>query len=332
MNLDHVLAGSNVWNGLSVAKIRARTRGARGTFPSHVENRVHGVPFGGWDLGLRQRQASFRGRASRFRGRVSREWDRQTWNVLPAFAAMGGNRSEVERLIAEGADVNEQLVEDVDGRGDLAGTPLHVAIRYCAQDDPSLYRGHHEVVKVLLAAGADVRLRRTWEGTPLHDAARAGWIHIAELLISYGADINSKEDFERRTPLHFAAAHGRLAMADYLLSRGADIDAVSDWVDPSPLGCIRIPTDTRMTPLQLAAREGHVAMVKRLIDAGVSLDVSRAIDLAAGSKRKSDTRFDEITALLSSGSSDARFTIECWWHDHNNRAAGLRSAALPFDA
>ena len=93
--------------------------------------------------------------------------------------------------------MNGHLALDVNGRQDVAGTPLHVAIRNCAWDDPSLYRGHHEVVKVLLAAGADVRLPRKWEGTPLQDAARLGLTHIAEIIISYGADVNSKEDAQR---------------------------------------------------------------------------------------------------------------------------------------
>lgn len=221
------------------------------------------------------------------------------WTRHPLHtAAMSGNRGEVERLIAQGADVNELLNLRM-GRQDLAGTPLHVAIHNCGADDLSLYQGHHEVVKMLLAAGADVRLCRKWEGTPLHDAARAGLIHIAEVLISYGADVNSKDDAERRTPLHFAAANGKVKMVDYLLARGADIHAVAD-LKPDPFACTPIFEDIEKTPLQLAAREGHVAIVKRLLEAGASLGDRTALDLAARSKRESDTRYDEIVALLSS--------------------------------
>jgi ankyrin repeat protein len=225
-----------------------------------------------------------------------------TKHVLHA-AANSGNRSEVERLIAKGAYVNEQLNLDVNGRGDVAGTPLHVAIRNCA-NDLSLYRGHHEVVQVLLAGGANIRLRRKWEGTPLHDAARRGLIHVAELLISHGADVNSKEDYEGRTPLHLAAGNNQLRMVDYLLSRGADIDTVS--VDPfEGAGLdIRIGLDIGKTPLHLAAREGHAAVVRKLIDSGASLHLRRALDLALGSKRQSDATFDEIISLLSSRASE----------------------------
>ncbi len=41
----------------------------------------------------------------------------------------------------------------------------------------------------LLAAQADVDLCRTWDGTPLHDAARFGLTRIAEMLISHRADV-----------------------------------------------------------------------------------------------------------------------------------------------
>ena len=215
-------------------------------------------------------------------------------------AAISGNSDEVRRLIAEGADVNERLDLDINGQQDVAGSPLHVALRNCAYDSPSFAGGdrHLEVVKILLAAGADVRSPRKWEGTPLHDAARLGLIHVAELLIASGADVNSKEDAERRTPLHLAAANGRLKMVDYLLSRGAAIDAVADWKPPLH-AAIRFSGDRGKTPLQLAAEKGHVAVVKRLLDAG-ACDDRVALDLATQAKQASNDRFDEIIALLSS--------------------------------
>ena len=223
------------------------------------------------------------------------------WFAHPLHAAAAsGSRREVERLVAAGIDVNEQLDMDVTGRQDVAGTPLHVALRNCG-DDPSLYRGHHEVVTALLAAGADIRLRRKWEGTPLHDAARFGLTHIAEILISNGADVNSREDYEGRTPLHLAAAIGHLGMVDCLLSKGADIDAVAEWSPPQH-ACLRIPHDflPGLTPLQVAARKGSVAVVRKLLHAGACRDVRAAIALAIQSKSETEGRYDEIVSLLSS--------------------------------
>jgi ankyrin repeat protein len=194
-------------------------------------------------------------------------------------AAFSGNRAEVERLIAQGAEVNELVDQYVSG--ELAGAPLHVSLRNC-HDDAYLYRGHHEVVKVLLDAGANVQLCRRWAGTPLHDAAGFGLTRMAEVLISSGADVNGRGDVLLRTPLHLAAANGRLEMVDYLLSRGAEVDADTDdqsgpgaalYHDQYPRQDGRLFRITGSTPLQMAACEGRVEVVRRLVERGACRDI-----------------------------------------------------------
>jgi ankyrin repeat protein len=231
------------------------------------------------------------------------------WTEHPLHAAaISGNRSKVELLIAEGADVNQLLHLQVNGP-DLAGTPLHVALFNC-HDDTSLYRGHHEVVKILLAAGADAHLCRMWEGTPLHDAARFGLTRIADTLISHGADVNSRGDYMDRTPLHLAATYGRLGMVDFLISKGAQIEAIAgsddraDW-KTSPYwrqysGCaMRLSSKPGTgTPLQMAAREGHAQVVKELIEQGACLGIDTAIDLARRARGSCCAPFDEIITML----------------------------------
>ena len=233
------------------------------------------------------------------------------WTKHPLHsAAISANISEVSRLIAEGADVNENLDMDVNGNQDVAGSPLHVALRNCARDQPGFASGthHHEVVRLLLATGADVHSQRLWEGTPLHDAARRGLINIAKLLISYGADVDSR-DYNGLTPLHLAAANDRLKMVEFLLSQRAEIDAVAGC-DPeshprhrhhhrggsTSMRLIRHLSE--ITPLQLAAREGRVAIVRRLLEAGASLDIQKARGWAAMFKRDSAKRYDGVIVLL----------------------------------
>jgi ankyrin repeat protein len=233
------------------------------------------------------------------------------WTQHPLHAAAAsGNRAEVERLIAAGADVNQVLYVEVREAG-LAGTPLHVALFDCG-DNEYLYRGHHEVVEVLLAAGADVHLCRMWEGTPLHDAARFGLTRIAGMLVAHGADVNGRGDYLHRTPLHLAATYGRPRMVDFLLSKGAELEPVAggfalDGARTSPYWR-QYDTGSRErvlpavpwtgTPLQMAASQGHAEVVRRLIERGACLGIVTAIDMAARARGWCQERFDEVITLL----------------------------------
>jgi ankyrin repeat protein len=235
------------------------------------------------------------------------------WTKHPLHAAAAsGNRAEVERLIAAGGDVNQVLHLSVKRAG-LAGTPLHVTLFSCG-DDEYLYRGHHEVVEVLLAAGADVGLCRMWDGTPLHDAARFGLTRVAGTLLSHGADVNSRGDYLHRTPLHLAATYGQPDMVDFLLSRGAELEPVAGGDDrddarTSPYwrqyntGSLarRIPrVPGTGTPLQMAVEQGHAQVVWMLIKRGQSLGIDTAIDMAAKARSRCQERFDALITQLKS--------------------------------
>jgi ankyrin repeat protein len=189
------------------------------------------------------------------------------WTNHPLHvAAMSGNKPEVERLLAQGADVNEGV------RGE--GTPLHVAIRYCHDDFMAGECGHLEVVRLLLLKGADVHATLASSGTPLHDAAHEGHLRLAELLIAFGAALNSKEEDHRRTPLHRAVAAGERAMVQFLIAKGADVNAVADFDVPKITA--RAFPDCGMTPLHVAAREGYLDIARQLVAAGAATGIKLA--------------------------------------------------------
>ena len=212
---------------------------------------------------------------------------------------MSGNHIEVQRLLSNGANVNEQVGWE--------GTPLHVAIQYCHD---GVDCGHVEVARILLANGGDFRLQKRWDGAPLHCAARKGFTNFAHLLLSHGADINCK-DFFRRTPLHDAVSGNHPHMVKFLISKGADVNAVADFELPQH---VCVPIDDKswgLTPLQIAAREGSLEIARLLVDSGASIDLKNrdveyielqgltAFDLAFRSRKESHQRYEALLRLVA---------------------------------
>lgn len=115
------------------------------------------------------------------------------------FAAANNNVAKIERLIADGADVNAEDKDD--------WTALRVAVEENAEGAAELLR----------ANGAD-----GW--TALHLAARDNDKETAELLIDNGADVNAKTRIGT-TALHLAASENAKEIAKMLIAHGADVDA-----------------------------------------------------------------------------------------------------------
>jgi ankyrin repeat protein len=121
-------------------------------------------------------------------------------------AAKAANLPRLRELLA-----NDPLL--LDARDKDGSTPLHCAV----------WKGHEEVVALLVRAGADVNAHNEndhWGTTPLHAAAHANQSAIAQLLIDHGADINAR-DREGRTPLFHTTFHKAKAVAKVLEKCGA---------------------------------------------------------------------------------------------------------------
>ena len=163
-------------------------------------------------------------------------------------ATKRGDVEEVQRLLAQGADVNEAYGDGMTAlhwaaeRGDLrvaevliaagasveAGTrigrytPLHIAAK----------AGRPEVVAALIEAGVDVNVATTNSGaTPLYLAARAGSADAIRLLVQHGADLNSGDGAVGQTPLMFAAAFNRVDAIRVLLEAHADPAVTAEVID-----------------------------------------------------------------------------------------------------
>src|SRR6266581_4878623 len=79
--------------------------------------------------------------------------------------------------------------------------------------DSAVSGDHAEVVRILLAAGADPNIRSEANYTTLHKAAAHGNLDIVRMLLDGGADPN--------TPLDDAREKGHQAIAELLKERGA---------------------------------------------------------------------------------------------------------------
>ncbi len=121
-------------------------------------------------------------------------------------AAKTGDDFTVKQLLA----IDSSLISARDADD---STPLHCAT----------WKGHQNVVAVLLEHGADVNATNKndhWGTTPLHAAAHANQRAIAELLIAHGADIHAT-NLNGRTPLAETEFHKAKPVANLLKQHGA---------------------------------------------------------------------------------------------------------------
>ena len=83
--------------------------------------------------------------------------------------------------------------------------------------------------------------------SPLHFAARAGHTEIVDLLVTNGADVNSR-DAEEYTPLHNSTFNGHMELTKLLLANGADINATT-YNGDTPLNCAQNGDHDEVTAL-----------------------------------------------------------------------------------
>src|SRR5262249_37600159 len=83
--------------------------------------------------------------------------------------------------------------------------------------------GYTEVVKKMLAKGADVNMKAKDGNTPLLYAALNGQTEVVKVLLEAGADKNAR-DVGGRTPLILAARYMHWGTMEALIAGGADVN------------------------------------------------------------------------------------------------------------
>lgn len=126
------------------------------------------------------------------------------------YFVFSGNMEGMRALLKSGADVN---VTDSDG-----DTPLIV----CA-----MHGGSCSTAKELLESGARIDATNLRGQTALSGAVAAGHTELVKTLIAAGADVQRARYEDRYTPLMLAARQGNAEMVEALLEAGADMSAMS---------------------------------------------------------------------------------------------------------
>jgi ankyrin repeat protein len=171
-----------------------------------------------------------------------------------------------EVLLAHGAEF--------DAKDKSGNTPIHFAVKnghrklidllqakgaiiskddnFLADEEASLYAvwrydAYH--LELLLDYGADVNTADRFGWSLLHYTAYNDKANMTKMLLEKGANPNIVERTDGRTPLHYAALEGQKTIAEMLLAHGANMDT-KDWYGK--------------TPLSLAKEAGHTEIVELL--------------------------------------------------------------------
>ena len=229
------------------------------------------------------------------------------YGVTPlALACLNGSAPMVDRLLQAGANANvaqtsgETALMTCSRTGNL--TAVNLLLGHEAHANASEPHGgqtalmwavaekHPEVVKALIARGADARAHSKDGFTALLFAAQQGDVDSARQLLAAGADVNETAR-GGMTPLLIAASSGQGPCAVFLVNQGAKPDAVdtrgytalhyaaqnrgllelakallAHHADPNAR--LSKGETAGATPFYLAAAAGNVPAMRALADAG----------------------------------------------------------------
>ncbi|XP_060712963.1 ankyrin repeat domain-containing protein 6b isoform X3 [Hemiscyllium ocellatum] len=152
------------------------------------------------------------------------------------IAAHKGQTENVVQLINKGA----KIAVTKHGR-----TALHLAA----------YKGHIDVVRILLKASCDLDIQDDSEQTALHRAAVVGNTEVISALILEGCALD-RQDKDGNTALHEACWHGFSQSVKLLVKAGANVHAKNQMGD---------------TCLHIATRYNHVTIIRILLSAFCSV-------------------------------------------------------------
>ncbi|KAG9347419.1 hypothetical protein JZ751_004986 [Albula glossodonta] len=241
-------------------------------------------------------------------------------------ASHKGQADNVVQLINKGAKVAVTKY----GR-----TPLHLAS----------YKGHIEVVRILLKAGCDLDIQDDGDQTALHRAAVVGNHDVISALIQEGC-AQDRQDKDGNTALHEVSWHGFSQSVKLLVKAGANAGntalhlACQNGHAQSArvllLGGSRPDSKNNVgdTCLHVASRYNHVAMIRILLGAFCSVNEKNQagdtpLHVAASLNHKKTVRLLLEAGTDSTIQNNAGLTALDQAREHNNPEVALLLAKAP---
>ncbi|CAF1355808.1 unnamed protein product [Adineta ricciae] len=223
------------------------------------------------------------------------------------LSACGGHIELASLLIERGANLEEV--------NDEGYTPLMEASR----------EGHDDLVNLLVSRGADVnRTTDDTQETALTLACAGGFLDVAKILISHGANVNLGQS----TPLMEASQEGHTELVQYLIQNNADVNQTTSAGETAlAYACESGRTEVAeillnsgahidqtenegRTPLMKAVRAGHTCTVRYLISKGADVNRSTNSNDSTVLSLACAGGHLEVTALLLKHGSDPNHLLK----------------------
>eukprot|EP01090_Pellita_catalonica_P019501 TRINITY_DN6667_c0_g1_i3.p1 TRINITY_DN6667_c0_g1~~TRINITY_DN6667_c0_g1_i3.p1 ORF type:complete len:338 (-),score=30.56 TRINITY_DN6667_c0_g1_i3:1151-2164(-) len=195
--------------------------------------------------------------------------DTDSWTPLHNLCErmfLPGDLQLVELLLSNGANAGISTLQD-------GNTALHYFVRH--SPSPNLKTEIDEIVKLLLANGADIDSKNHQLETPLHLAVMRGNLIMTDILIANGASYHQRNSVGA-SPLHLAVIRGNVDIIKLMLKLNLDPFDDRMIVNGKPTSCFdlldpkkdsKVYTMLRSLPhksnqtiiCQLCGKSGHTA-------------------------------------------------------------------------
>lgn len=218
-------------------------------------------------------------------------------NLLEFACRNGGSFEIIKYFIEQGADIPELLRYAImNDNWDLTKYLIDTQPeRVNESDNPDGYfplydavlKNNLEIIKLLLAKGADINKRTKSGYSSLELAVRHENIEIAEFLIKNGIDVNTVEEDFGHSPLYKAAiTNNDLHMVKLLVENGANINQKDKYGE---------------SILYEATAYENIEIVKFLVDNGVDVNIQNNDGCTALHNAIYSERMDIAKILVDAG-------------------------------